>query len=89
MLDINGILAMLNREEYPETFSYFSSIDEKGRATKPFLLPQRNPKEYYRQLMYSYNTPDFTVRPVEVNAREMGRKLESPDRIPFEAQQLR
>ena len=62
---------------------------EKGKATKPFLLPQRNPKEYYRQLMYSYNTPDFTARPVEVNAREMGRKLESPERIPFEARQLR
>ena len=77
------------REDGLYTRVYFSSIDEKGRATKPFLLPQRNPKEYYRQLMYSYNTPDFTVRPVEVNAREMGRKLESPDRIPFEAQQLR
>lgn len=77
------------REDGLYTRVYFSSMDEKGKATKPFLLPQRNPKEYYRRLMYSYNTPDFTARPVEVNAREMGRKLESPDRIPFEAQQLR
>ena len=77
------------REDGLYTRIYFSSMDEKGKATKPFLLPQRNPKEYYRRLMYSYNTPDFTARPVEVNAREMGRKLESPDRLPFEAQQLR
>ena len=77
------------REDGLYTRVYFSSMDEKGKATKPFLLPQRNPKEYYRRLMYSYNTPDFTARPVEVNAREMGRKLESPERIPFEARQLR
>jgi uncharacterized membrane protein YecN with MAPEG domain len=43
-------------------------------------LPQRNPKEYYRELLYSYNTPDFTSRPVKMDAREMGRRLESPKR---------
>ena len=32
MFDLEGILAMLNREEYPETFSYFSSIDEDEDA---------------------------------------------------------
>lgn len=32
MFDLEGILAMLNGEEYPETFSYLSSIDENTDA---------------------------------------------------------
>ncbi len=60
---------------------YLSSIDEKGRATKPFLLPQRNPKNYYRRLMYSYNTPDFTSRRIETDESEMIRQLQHPQRI--------
>jgi Tol biopolymer transport system component len=43
---------------------YFSMLDSHGHATKPFMLPQRNPKEYYRQLLYSFNTTDFTSHPV-------------------------
>ena len=58
----------------------YSSIDEEGRATKPFLLPQRNPKDYYRQSLDSYNTPDFTSRPVDTNADELRRRLESEER---------
>jgi hypothetical protein len=54
--------------------------DGKGKASKPFLLPQRNPKKYYRRLLYSYNTPDFTSRPVEINPRETGRRIESNER---------
>lgn len=69
------------RDDGLYTRLYFSSIDEQGHATKPFLLPQRNPKEYYRRLMHSYNTPDFTSAPVDMNARELGRKLESPERM--------
>ncbi len=60
---------------------YLSSIDDKGLATKPFLLPQRNPKEYYQRLMFSYNTPDFTSKPVEADAREMGIAIESDKRV--------
>ena len=31
--------------------------------------------------MYSYNTPDFTMRAVSLNAREMGRRIESDERL--------
>ena len=41
---------------------YFSMMGKDGKATKPFMLPQRNPKQFYRKLLYSYNTPDFTIR---------------------------
>ena len=68
------------RDDGLYTRVYFSSIDEEGRATKPFLLPQRNPKDYYRQSLDSYNTPDFTSRPVDTNADELRRRLESEER---------
>lgn len=41
---------------------YLAHIDEQGHCTKPFMLPQQNPRHYYQQLLYSYNTPDFTTR---------------------------
>ena len=59
---------------------YFSHFDNDGQATKPFLLPQHNPRQYYRRLLYSYNTPDFTLRPVDINPREMGRRIENKER---------
>jgi len=59
---------------------YFSHFDEQGHASKPFLLPQRNPKRYYRQLMYSYNTPDFASRPINTNQRELANHIESNER---------
>ena len=68
------------RDDGLYTRVYFASIDDKGNVTKPFLLPQRDPKRYYRQLLYSYNTPDFTAAPVSANARLMGEKIESDQR---------
>lgn len=61
---------------------YLASIDEQGRVTKPFLLPQRNPREYYRDLMHSYNVPDFTKTRVEIDAHEFRSKLIDKRRTP-------
>lgn len=47
---------------------YISHIDENGDASKAFMLPQRNPKEFYTQLTESYNTPDFTVKSVKFDS---------------------
>ena len=69
------------RDDGLYTRLYFAAIDEKGQATKSFMLPQRNPKEYYRHLMYSYNTPDFTAELVVTDARQMGRNIERNKRI--------
>ena len=68
---------------------YFSHITPDGRVTKPFLLPQRNPKEYYRQLFYSYNTPDFISRPVKMDARRMSRQIMSDERIPTQLRMMK
>lgn len=69
------------RDDGLYTRVYFASIDDQGRVSKPFMLPQRNPKEYYRDLLYSYNTPDFTSRPVKLDARALGRSIESDERV--------
>ena len=70
------------REDGLYTRLYFSHFDKQtGKATKPFLLPQRNPRRYYRQLMYSYNTPDFASRPLGIHPREMAGRLLEKDRI--------
>ena len=59
---------------------YLSSIDDQGRATKPFLLPQRHPYRYYQRLLKSYNTPDFTLRKVDFDRVAAGREIASDKR---------
>ena len=49
------------------TRPYFTHIDAEGHATKPFMLPQQNPRRYYRELFLSYNVPDFIRARVEFN----------------------
>lgn len=59
---------------------YFSCVDYDGRATKPFLLPQKNPEEFYRESLYSYNAPDFTARKVDLNVSEARSRIMSDAR---------
>lgn len=61
---------------------YLTSIDDNGRFTKPFLLPQANPEEYYTQSLYSFNTPDFTKTKVDFNSREAVDAILSDERVP-------
>ena len=67
---------------------YFSHFDAQGKASKPLLLPQRHPKTYYRRLMYSFNTPDFTSHPVEIDARATGKRIENEHRVATKVQNL-
>lgn len=59
---------------------YLASIDDKGNVSKPFLLPQRNPWAYYDRLTDSYNTPDFTSKPVDFDTRMAGKEVLSDRR---------
>lgn len=59
------------RDDGLYTKLYFSHIDENGNATKPFLLPQRNPVEYYKKLIFSYNLPQFMTGEVDLNKRRL------------------
>lgn len=59
---------------------YISSIDDQGKATKPFLLPQRNPWKYYHGLFDAYNVPDFTKTKVELDMKETRNQIFSDER---------
>ena len=60
---------------------YLASIDDQGRFSKPFMLPQRNPQEYYSESLYSFNTPDFSKAKVDFDAYEAGIEIASDKRI--------
>jgi hypothetical protein len=70
------------RDDGLYTRIYFSYVTEAGITTKPFMLPQQNPKHFYRHLLHSYNTPDFTSRPVDVDVEMLQRLLLDEQRTP-------
>ncbi len=45
---------------------YFAHIDENGKCSKPFLLPQKN-ADFYDYFMKSYNIPELARGPVSYN----------------------
>ena len=63
------------REDGMYTKLYLATIDEQGRVSKPFLLPQRHPRLFYREMMDAYNCPDFTKTKVELDAHEAYRQV--------------
>ena len=52
------------------TRPYFCHVDEEGRVSKPFMLPQRNPRQFYRGRFLSFNVPDFIIGPTRFNSHE-------------------
>ncbi len=44
---------------------FIALIDDNGNSTKPFLLPQDDPKTYYSSTLQSFNTPEFISVPTE------------------------
>ena len=60
---------------------YIASIDENGHCTKPFVLPQKNPRKLYHGTLYSYNAPDFTKTKVHFDTRGVYREVFSDKRI--------
>ena len=59
------------RDDGLYTRLYIGHIDENGQASKPFLLPQKDPVNYYKKLIYSYNLPQFMIGKVKVNKRRL------------------
>ena len=59
------------RDDGLYTRLYISYIDAEGRASKAFMLPQKDPEGYYTRLLMSYNLPQFTLGKVAVNRRKL------------------
>lgn len=49
---------------------YFAHIDENGRCTKPFLLPQKN-ADFYDLCLKSFNIPELATGPVQFSPADI------------------
>lgn len=54
---------------------YLSLMGKDGKATKPFLMPQKNPLKYYTEALHSFNAPDFTADKIELDPSGVGSLL--------------
>lgn len=79
--DSRWIVFSSRREDGQYSHLYFAHIDKNGVAGKPFLLPQRNPREYYTESLHSYNVPDFTCKKVKLDIRAAQEEIFSDERI--------
>ncbi len=59
---------------------YFAHVAANGITGKPFMLPQRNPQQFYDRLIYSYNCPEFVSGPVRLDLRQLERKANAMDK---------
>ena len=57
------------------TRPYFCHIDDKGTASKAFMLPQRNPRRFYSNRFFSFNVPDFIIGPTDFDGRKASRLI--------------
>lgn len=53
---------------------YFCHIDERGRASKPFVLPQEEPSFYDKNLK-SFNVPELGMRKLTFEASDVARAM--------------
>ena len=65
------------------TRPYFCHVDAKGVVSKAFMLPQRNPRRFYRDRFFSFNVPDFIVRPTRFDGRQASRIINDEYRKDF------
>ena len=64
------------RDDGGYTRPFFAHVDGQGRASKPFELPQADP-DYHRQLMKSYNIPEFMHGPVTISPQSFADLLKT------------
>lgn len=58
---------------------YLASIDDNGKISKPFLLPQKDPF-FYDKSLFSYNVPEFISSEVKVDITEFEERAVSKER---------
>ena len=65
------------------TRPYFCHVDAQGRVTKAFMLPQRNPRRFYRERFLSFNVPDFITGPTRFDSHQASRAINAASRKDF------
>ena len=75
------IIVSSRRNDGNFTRPFIAHIDADGRGSKAFELPQKDPG-YHRELMKSYNIPEFMRGPVTITPQEFADVLLSEDEVP-------
>jgi hypothetical protein len=57
------------------TRPFFACINEEGKISKPFLLPQEKPLEFYNMSFFSYNVPEFVTGLVDWDLEKIEKML--------------
>ena len=72
----NGRWVVFSSRRYDSNYTrpFIAHIDADGRGSKPFELPCANP-DYHRQLLKSYNVPEFMRGPVTIKPQEFADVL--------------
>ena len=65
------------------TRPYFCHVDKDGNVTKAFMLPQRNPRRFYRGRFMSFNVPDFITGPTHFDSRQATQAINNEYRKNF------
>lgn len=71
------------------TRPYFTHINERGEATKPFMLPQESPKDYYESFFMSYNVPEFISVPSAFDGHHAADLVNSAERAKMGAREVK
>ncbi|GAB6012505.1 TolB family protein [Viscerimonas tarda] len=67
------IIFSSRRDDGSYTRPYIAYFKD-GKASKPFILPQRDP-DFYGAFFKSYNIPEFMTEPVSVSQRELANVI--------------
>lgn len=78
--DSRWILFSSRRGDSLYSCIYICQIDDEGNASKPFLLPQKNP-DFYHKTLFTFNVPDFTREKVKFNTSKAYKEAFSDERI--------
>jgi hypothetical protein len=62
------------------TRPYFCHVDAKGNVSKAFMLPQQNPRRFYRERFLSFNVPDFIIAPTDFDGHEASQIINDESR---------
>ena len=61
------------------TRTFFCYVNESGKASKPFILPQKDP-DRYDTMLQTYSLPQFLRRPVKYSSRSLTRAAKGSDK---------
>lgn len=79
--DSRWLVISSRRDDGLYTRPYICHVGEDGQVGKPFLLPQKDPMDFYDSQMYSYNIPEFTTNRIKLTGREIAAFAAGADAV--------